>query len=94
MRRMNTEVLKIKGKNFDKLTTVLTNIVCSLLSKPFSRDSSTGPSIDDAPTVDISLVVPAYNEELRLGIMMDETLTYLKNYCSRHKLTFEVRIII
>ena len=40
--------------------------------------------------MDVTLVVPAYNEELRLHVMMDETLVYMKEYCSRHKLTFEV----
>ncbi|CAM9286513.1 unnamed protein product, partial [Ectocarpus fasciculatus] len=51
------------------------------------------PSIHDKASVVISLVVPAYNEELRLHVMMDETLVFMKDYCSRQKLTFEILIV-
>ena len=35
------------------------------------------PSIFDEPTVDLSVIVPAYNEEFRLDDMMKETMRYL-----------------
>ncbi|XP_033098308.1 dolichyl-phosphate beta-glucosyltransferase-like isoform X2 [Anneissia japonica] len=37
------------------------------------------PSIDDPPSVELSVVVPSYNEEERLPIMLDEALLYLEN---------------
>lgn len=40
------------------------------------------PTIDDPPEIDLSIIVPAYNEEDRLSLMMDEALEYLTN---RHK---------
>lgn len=36
------------------------------------------PSIYDDPTIMLSLIVPAYNEETRLGAMLKETIAYLK----------------
>ncbi|XP_018409597.1 PREDICTED: dolichyl-phosphate beta-glucosyltransferase isoform X3 [Nanorana parkeri] len=36
------------------------------------------PSIHDPPEKDLSVVVPAYNEETRLPIMMDEAMEYLE----------------
>ncbi|XP_040847435.1 dolichyl-phosphate beta-glucosyltransferase isoform X2 [Ochotona curzoniae] len=36
------------------------------------------PSIWDAPTKQLSVVVPSYNEEERLPVMMDEALAYLE----------------
>ncbi|KAJ3269688.1 dolichyl-phosphate beta-glucosyltransferase [Terramyces sp. JEL0728] len=37
------------------------------------------PSISDKSTVNLSIIIPAYNEIDRLEIMMNETLEYLKN---------------
>lgn len=46
-----------------------------------SRSSKEGrvqfPTIDSTPEVDLSVIVPAYNEESRLPQMMDEALEYL-----------------
>ncbi|EDM14920.1 asparagine-linked glycosylation 5 homolog (yeast, dolichyl-phosphate beta-glucosyltransferase), isoform CRA_g [Rattus norvegicus] len=36
------------------------------------------PSIWDSPTKQLSVVVPSYNEEKRLPVMMDEALNYLE----------------
>ncbi|PNJ03982.1 ALG5 isoform 1 [Pongo abelii] len=36
------------------------------------------PSIWDSPTKQLSVVVPSYNEEKRLPVMMDEALSYLE----------------
>ena len=35
------------------------------------------PNINDAPTLLVSVVVPAYKEEKRISRMMDEMLEYL-----------------
>ncbi|KAI8904803.1 glycosyltransferase family 2 protein [Gorgonomyces haynaldii] len=42
-------------------------------------DGKPFPSINDKPEIDISIVVPSYNEEQRLEIMMTEALEYLKS---------------
>ena len=47
-------------------------------------------SINDEPTIELSLVVPAYNEELRLGAMLDPTLAFLQSWCGQQKMSFEV----
>ncbi|TDG44308.1 hypothetical protein AWZ03_009281 [Drosophila navojoa] len=35
------------------------------------------PSLDDSPTLELSVIVPAYNEEQRLPAMLDECMAYL-----------------
>lgn len=62
-----------------------------------------GHSSTDGEAVDLTVVVPAYNEELRLPKMLDETLSFLdqrrKNKSQSHKLytskqfTYEVIIV-
>uniref|UniRef100_A0A8V0XSA7 Dolichyl-phosphate beta-glucosyltransferase n=1 Tax=Gallus gallus TaxID=9031 RepID=A0A8V0XSA7_CHICK len=48
------------------------------------------PSIHDPPTKELSVVVPSYNEEDRLPLMMDEALDYLEKrqvamkYCEKY----------
>lgn len=54
-----------------------------------SRRRTAFPSLFDDPTVDLSLVVPAYNEEERMGVMLDETLAYL----AEQKYSWEVIIV-
>jgi hypothetical protein len=46
--------------------------------------------IDASPEVAVSLVVPAYNEEDRLGVMLDPTLAFMKEWCKSNKSDFEV----
>ncbi|ELT94048.1 hypothetical protein CAPTEDRAFT_18905 [Capitella teleta] len=36
------------------------------------------PSIDDSASVDLTVIVPAYNEQDRLPLMMDEAMLYLE----------------
>ena len=43
------------------------------------------PTLEDAPSLLLSLVVPAYNEEARLPVMLDETLAYLEQWRGRNK---------
>ncbi len=42
---------------------------------PSSKPSQL-PLLDDDPSLTLSLVVPAYNEDDRLGIMLDEAMDY------------------
>lgn len=52
------------------------------------------PSIFDPPSLFITLVVPAYNEELRLAPMMDETMRYLRGRQQQdERFTYEVIIV-
>jgi len=54
--------------------------------KSFLNDSSLLPSLDDDSKVDLSVVIPAYNEESRLPKMLTECLNCLET--SKHK-TYE-----
>ncbi|XP_015283927.1 PREDICTED: dolichyl-phosphate beta-glucosyltransferase-like, partial [Gekko japonicus] len=52
------------------------------------------PSIHDPPTLDLSVVVPSYNEEERLPSMMDEALHYLeKRQMQDPVFTYEVIVV-
>ncbi|XP_074906646.1 dolichyl-phosphate beta-glucosyltransferase isoform X2 [Buteo buteo] len=52
------------------------------------------PSIHDPPTRELSVVVPSYNEEDRLPLMMDEALNYLEKRQKRHpSFTYEVIVV-
>lgn len=52
------------------------------------------PSIWDSPTKQLSVVVPSYNEEKRLPVMMDEALNYLeKRQKQDHTFTYEVIVV-
>lgn len=51
-------------------------------------------SIHDPPTKELSVVVPSYNEELRLPVMMDEALEYLENRQKQQSyFTYEVIVV-
>ncbi|XP_054576329.1 dolichyl-phosphate beta-glucosyltransferase isoform X1 [Eptesicus fuscus] len=51
------------------------------------------PSIRDSPTKQLSIVVPSYNEEKRLPIMMDEALGYLEER-QKQDPTFTYEVIV
>ncbi|XP_004711330.1 dolichyl-phosphate beta-glucosyltransferase isoform X1 [Echinops telfairi] len=52
------------------------------------------PSLLDAPTKQLSVVVPSYHEETRLPVMMDEALSYLeKRQKQDPKFTYEVIVV-
>uniref|UniRef100_A0A8C3SYY6 Dolichyl-phosphate beta-glucosyltransferase n=1 Tax=Chelydra serpentina TaxID=8475 RepID=A0A8C3SYY6_CHESE len=52
------------------------------------------PSIHDPPTKELSVVVPSYNEEDRLALMMDEALDYLEKRQKRDPaFTYEVIVV-
>ncbi|XP_063807920.1 dolichyl-phosphate beta-glucosyltransferase [Pseudophryne corroboree] len=51
------------------------------------------PSIHDQPTKDLSVVVPAYNEEERLPVMMDEAVEYLEKKQKRSP-SFRYEVIV
>nr|XP_058132921.1 dolichyl-phosphate beta-glucosyltransferase isoform X3 [Dasypus novemcinctus] len=52
------------------------------------------PSIWDSPTKQLSVIVPSYNEEKRLPVMMDEALGYLEKRQKQDPLfTYEVIVV-
>jgi dolichyl-phosphate beta-glucosyltransferase len=48
------------------------------------------PSIDDAASLDLSIIIPAYNETKRLPSMLSSTLEHLASFPKR---TFEILIV-
>jgi len=51
-------------------------------------------TIFETPTIYLSIVVPAYKEELRLPVMLDETLTYLKaRELTDKSFTWEIMVV-
>nr|CAG4644225.1 EOG090X0BIY [Lepidurus arcticus] len=68
-------------------------------SENFFMDPETGekcefPSLFDHASVELSVVVPAYNEETRLPIMLDECLAFLEKRCEANpKRSYEVIIV-
>ncbi|XP_077596182.1 dolichyl-phosphate beta-glucosyltransferase [Stigmatopora nigra] len=51
------------------------------------------PSLRDPPSVQLSVVVPAYNEELRLPVMLDEAMEYLESRRKR-RASFSYEVIV
>ncbi|KAK7096648.1 hypothetical protein V1264_003729 [Littorina saxatilis] len=51
------------------------------------------PNISDPPSIDLSVIVPAYNEEERLPPMMDEALQYLEERQKKNR-SFSYEIIV
>ncbi|KAF2355298.1 Glycosyltransferase 2-like [Trinorchestia longiramus] len=73
----------------------------NLKDSPSERTYSDGfkqlsfPSLlHDKPSVSLSVIVPAYNEELRLPVMLDECLEYLNERRRKDpKFSFEVLVV-
>lgn len=51
------------------------------------------PAISDPPTIDLSVVVPAYNEQKRLPDMLDEALTYLERRAHASNFKYELIVV-
>lgn len=52
------------------------------------------PSIEEEPTIDLSVVIPAYEEEKRLPVMMDECMEYLEKRSKEDpKFLYEVIVV-
>nr|CAG4635006.1 EOG090X0BIY [Alona affinis] len=61
---------------------------------PATKDRKPFPSIEDKPSVLLSVIIPAYNEEARLPAMLDECISYLESQLnSNSQLTYEVLIV-
>ncbi|XP_022091612.1 dolichyl-phosphate beta-glucosyltransferase-like [Acanthaster planci] len=51
------------------------------------------PSLRDESSLDLSVIVPSYNEELRLPVMLDEAIDFLENK-QRGNETFTYEVIV
>ncbi|KAM9437077.1 dolichyl-phosphate beta-glucosyltransferase isoform 1-T1 [Salvelinus alpinus] len=52
------------------------------------------PSLHDPSSLELSVIVPAYNEELRMPVMMEEAMGYLENRQKQQPLfTYEVIVV-
>lgn len=56
---------------------------------PETIEKTEFPSIEDEPTIDLSVIVPAYEEEKRLSKMLDECLAFLEG----RAISYEVIIV-
>lgn len=43
--------------------------------------------------VDLSVIIPAFNEEQRLPQMLDETLSYFKSYAKDNSMSYEILVV-
>ena len=43
--------------------------------------------------VDLSIVIPAYNEEHRLPVMLDAALSYFRDYAANSRISFEILVV-
>ena len=58
-----------------------------------SSSPSSLPSLSDPPSKRISIIVPAYNEDDRLGIMVDEAMEYFYASASRRRGGVEILVV-
>ncbi|CAL8104727.1 unnamed protein product [Orchesella dallaii] len=67
-------------------------------TEKYYEDPETGikcpfPSLSDSPSLTLSVIVPAYNEEDRLTPMMEDCLEYLERRCDNER-SFSYEIVI
>ena len=61
---------------------------------PSTRERIPFPSINDPASLDLSVVVPSYNEEKRLPVMLDESLEYFQSRVKRDPdFSFEIIVV-
>lgn len=60
---------------------------------PVTGGKQNFPSLDDEPDLDLSVIVPAFDEEIRLPSMLDEAIEYLDNK-ARKEDNFRYEVIV
>ncbi|MEW5299785.1 MAG: hypothetical protein WDW38_010878 [Sanguina aurantia] len=68
--------------------------LATVLVDPTSATPMLQPSITNPPSKALSIIIPAYNEEERLGPSLDEILEYLKERRNRQGVNFTYEVII
>uniref|UniRef100_A0A182ILP1 Dolichyl-phosphate beta-glucosyltransferase n=1 Tax=Anopheles atroparvus TaxID=41427 RepID=A0A182ILP1_ANOAO len=82
-----------------KVTTTPFPKIVRFKDEQFYEDPATGdnqpfPSLEDEPTLKLSVIIPAFDEEKRLPIMLDECLQYLEDRSHKEKdFTYEVIVV-
>ena len=61
---------------------------------PSTKERVLFPSINDPPSLHLSVIVPSYNEEKRLPVMLDESLEYFQTRVKREpEFTYEIIVV-
>jgi dolichyl-phosphate beta-glucosyltransferase len=61
---------------------------------PISGEKHLFPSIDEEPTVELSVIIPAYEEEKRLPVMLEECLDFLEQKLKQNpNFSYEVIVV-
>lgn len=81
-----------------KATTTPFPVIKRHKDEEFFKDSTGAkqsfPSLDDEPSKYLSVIIPAYEEEKRLPVMLDECMEFLENKSkSDPKFTYEVIVV-
>lgn len=82
-----------------RVTTSPFPVIHRFLNEEFFEDPATGdkikfPSIKDDPTIDLSVIIPAYEEEKRLPVMLDECTEFLEQKIKENpKFTYEIIVV-
>ena len=56
-------------------------------------DQYTDDSVKESSDVHLSVVIPAYNEEKRISIMLDDAIGFLEDWSNKNKLKYEVIVV-
>ena len=48
---------------------------------------------EDSEPIDVSLVIPAYNEEIRLPVMLRKTISFLDQWSEEDKIKYEIIVV-
>ncbi|XP_058062856.1 dolichyl-phosphate beta-glucosyltransferase [Anopheles bellator] len=84
-------VLKITTTPFPKIVRHKDEM---FYSDPVTGEQRSFPSLNDEPTLQLSVIVPAFDEEKRLPVMLDECLEYLETRSKVEKdFTYEVIVV-
>ncbi|CAG9858381.1 unnamed protein product [Phyllotreta striolata] len=51
------------------------------------------PSLDESSSIHLSVIVPAYNEEVRLPPMLDECIEFLEKRCKNTDFQYEIIVV-
>lgn len=62
-------------------------------TNPLTNENENFPSLEDQPSVELSVIVPAFDEEKRLPVMLDECLEYLEDRLKTDK-NFSYEVIV
>ncbi|XP_033646334.1 dolichyl-phosphate beta-glucosyltransferase-like [Asterias rubens] len=92
-------LLVVLGVTFIFVTTIREPDMQRYESEKYFTDPSTKeklpfPSLADEASLDLSVIVPSYNEELRLPVMLDEAIEFLESRQKQNKsLTYEIIVV-